>query len=101
MPARLFAAFLPAIRSSSPLAVATIVLGACSLQTAIPGYEPQISDRALASDWPELAEQSAFADGIAPPDDIENADQIAARAEALRLRAEALNRPVVTSSEIQ
>ncbi len=83
------------------LLAASLVLSGCALKDTVPGYEPQVSDRALAADWPELTALSAFSSTTPPLSSEATAEEIAARAEALRRRARLLNRPVLTGAEAE
>ena len=76
----------------------TARLAACSIESALPELDYEISDRALNADWPRLVDQRefsrdyAYARSIAPENAIEALQE---RVDALRKRAERLQSPVI------
>jgi len=74
------------------------VLGSagCSIESQVPDHVPAHSEAALAADWPDLADRRLFA----PETGAGQGDPaaLAARAEALRRRAAALEGPVLEPS---
>jgi hypothetical protein len=74
------------------------LLAACSIETALPELDYELSDRAKNSSWPRLVDQREFsrdyvrARDVAPEDTVEALQN---RVEALRARAKTLQRPVI------
>jgi hypothetical protein len=86
------------------LFVAAICLSGCSIETALPDLDYQVSDRAAAADWPKLVELKAFDRILVPDRDLSPEDGVEPlqdRAEALRQRAEALDGPVMPADDRQ
>ena len=86
------------------LVVAAICLSGCSIESALPDLDYQVSDRAAAADWPKLVELDAFNRILVSDRDIsaeEGIEPLQDRAEALRRRAEGLDGPVLPADDRQ
>ena len=84
------------------IAVAAPILTACSIKSALPELDYELSDRARSADWPRLVDRREFSkeysrgQNLAPEDEIEG---LQARVKALQTRAKALQRPVISAQD--
>ena len=76
-----------------------LALAACTDRNAV-NFDTPVSDRARSAEWPALRPIGDFAPIAAATTPAEaDLTALAARARALRLRAQAMQRPILTANE--